>query len=95
MTAEARVPEPDPNDPAAILRLLPERYHPQFLREYGLAIEQARQPEQYRMLQNLLRMWRLRAVAYSDPDFSLRQSSAGSASPDDVPADRIFGSWRG
>ena len=54
MTAEARAHDPDPSDPAEILRLLPEHHHAQFLGEYAIAIEQARRPEQYRMLQELL-----------------------------------------
>jgi hypothetical protein len=93
MAAEVRALDPDPSDPAEILRLLPEQYHPQFLREYSIAIEQARRPEQYRMLQGLLRLWRLRALAYSDPDFASRQSSAPLAATDDVPAEHVISGW--
>lgn len=95
MTAQARAIDPDPNDPAEILRLLPEQHHPQFLREYAIAIEQARRPEQYRMLQALLHLWRLRAVAYSDSDYASRLESAGSAATDDVPAERLLPGWPG
>jgi hypothetical protein len=90
MTAQARGVEPDPSDPAEILRLLPERHHAQFHREYAIAIEQARRPEQYRMLRELLRLWRLRAIAYSDPGFASRQASAGSAAADDVPVEQVI-----
>ena len=93
MTAEARALDPDPSDPAELLRLLPERYHAQFLGEYVHAIEQARRPEQYRMLQELLRLWRLRALAYGDPGFASRQSSARSAAAGDVPAEQVISGW--
>lgn len=93
MTAEAWALDPDPSDPAEILRLLPERHQAQFLREYAVAVEQARKPEQYRMLQELLRLWRLRAMAYRDPDFASRQSSARSAAADDVPAEQVISGW--
>lgn len=93
MTAQAR--DIDPSDPAAILRLLPKQHHAQFLREYAIAIEQARRPEQYRMLQALLQLWRLRAVAYSDPDYASRLTSAGSPAADDVPAEQLIPGWPG
>lgn len=93
MTAEARAVEPDPNDPAEILRLLPERYHSQFRREYAIAIEQARRPEQYRMLHELLGLWRLRAVAYSQPGYGSRLSTAASTADDDVTADGLIPGW--
>ncbi|BAK37061.1 hypothetical protein MLP_40470 [Microlunatus phosphovorus NM-1] len=78
-----------------ILGLLPDQHHAQFLRKYAIAIEQARRPEQYRMLQALLQLWRLRAVAYSDPACASRLGSAGAATADDVPAERLFPGWPG
>lgn len=95
MAAEARVVDPDPDDPAAILRLLPEQHHAQFLGEYAIAIEQARRPEQYRMLHELLRLWRLRATAYSDADYPSRLRTADSTADDDVPAERLIPGWPG
>lgn len=47
MAAEVRALDRDPSDPAEILRQLPEKHHPQFLREYAVAVERARRPEQY------------------------------------------------
>ena len=56
----------DPDDPVEILRVLPGRRHRQFLAEYQEAVAGARRPEQYQQLHQLLRLWRLSAVAFSD-----------------------------
>jgi hypothetical protein len=62
----------DPDDPVEILHVLPGRFHGQFLAEYEAAVEGARRVEAYRRLHDLLRLWRLRAVAYSDPGYEAR-----------------------
>lgn len=93
VTAQPRGVDPDPSDPAEILRLLPQQHHAQFRSEYAVAIEQARRPEKDEMLQELLRLWRLRAVAYSDPGFASRQASAESAVAGDVPAEQVISGW--
>jgi Family of unknown function (DUF6247) len=54
------------------LAVLPEGYHAQFLAEYTAAVEGALRPEQFRQLQELLQLWRLRAVAYSGPGYEVR-----------------------
>jgi hypothetical protein len=73
------VHEYDPDDPVEILRVLPERFHEQFLAEYAAVAEGARQVEGYRALHDLLRLWRLTAVAYSDPGFEARIESVQEA----------------
>ncbi len=88
----------DPDDPVEILRVLPAQYHQYFLTEYREALASARDVEQYRELHKLLRLWRLRALAYSDPAYeeglravtdSLRTGSLeGWASLEDVIASR-------
>lgn len=96
MTAQASGEEHDPDDPAEILRRLPEQYHAQFRAEYAVAVEQARRPEQYRMLHQLLRLWRLRSVAYSDPAYLERLTVAGGgAAATDVPAEHLVVGWPG
>ena len=60
----------DPDDLVEILHVLSNRFHDCFLAEFGAAVEGARQVERYRQLHDLLRLWRLRAVAYSDPGSS-------------------------
>jgi Family of unknown function (DUF6247) len=88
----------DPDDPVEILRVLPVQYHQYFVTEYWETLANARDMEQYRDLRKLLRFWRLRALAYSDPAYeeglravtaSLRTGSLeGWASLEDVIASR-------
>src|ERR1019366_10503581 len=74
------VQEHDPDDPVAILRVLPERFREQFLNNYAAAAEAARRPEGKRALHDLLRLWRLTAPAYTDPGLEapLRHGPAGA-----------------
>lgn len=69
----------DPDDPVEILRVLPARFHEQFLAEYDAAVAGARRPEQYRHLHDLLRLWRLSAVAFSDPGYETRRQAVEDA----------------
>ncbi|HEY3732347.1 MAG TPA: DUF6247 family protein [Streptosporangiaceae bacterium] len=75
MTAQPAY-ESDPDDPIEIMHILPEEFHAQFRAEYAAAVEGARHPEQYRRLQEVLRLWRLRAMAYSDPGYAGRLATA-------------------
>jgi hypothetical protein len=87
----------DPDDPVEILRVLPARYHRQFLAEYDKAAASARRPEQYRDLHHLLRLWRLRAVAYSDPEYETRlrdlQTAVRTGSRGGTPIEEIVPDW--
>jgi hypothetical protein len=87
----------DPDDPVEILRALPARFHGQFLAEYDLAVAGARRPEQYRELHHLLRLWRLRAVAYSDPGYEGRlqavQDAARAGRRDGTPIEELVPDW--
>jgi hypothetical protein len=91
--------EHDPDDPVAILRALPGHYHQQFLAEYRAAAEAAREPGSYQALQALLRLWRLRAVAYSDPryDEALAEgreaARTGRSHEGSVPIEDIVPDW--
>jgi hypothetical protein len=76
MTAQQIGHDPDPDDPAEILRVLPPDYQGSFLAEYSEALDRARRPEEYRALTGLLHLWRLRAVAYSDPGYAARLAAA-------------------
>lgn len=84
----------DPDDPVEILQILPEEYHSQFRAEYAAAVDGARRPEQFHKLQEMLRLWRLRAVAYTNPGYRERLVDApeGHAS-DAVPAKQLIPSW--
>jgi len=69
-----------PEDPVEILRVLPNRFHGQFLREYhAAAVLAARHIGGYRQLHDVLRMWRLTAVAQSDPGFAGRLTAVREA----------------
>jgi hypothetical protein len=84
----------DPDDPVEILHTLPEEYHAQFLAEYAAAVEGARRPEDFHQLQEMLRLWRLRAVAYTSPGHRERLSTASEAhAADAVPATQLIPSW--
>jgi hypothetical protein len=82
MTAQS-VSAGDPEDPAAILELLPERWHEQFLAEYRAALEAAREVRRWPYLAELLHRWRLRAIAYST------RSSAPRCARQETPGPRI------
>jgi Family of unknown function (DUF6247) len=73
-----------PEDPGAILALLPAQWHGEFLAEYRQALEAAREVRRWPFLAELLHRWHLRAIAYSDPDFSAAVREARDASPEDL-----------
>jgi hypothetical protein len=81
----------DLDDPVEILAALPHRYHQQFRTDYEAALTGARRSERYRQLQHVLRLWRLRAVAYSDPTFEDRLQAAHSGTSPRIPAGQIPG----
>lgn len=100
MSAEP-VHEVDPDDPVEILRVLPARFHDQFLREYyAAAALAARQVGGYRQLHDVLRLWRLTAMAQSDSGFATRlaavQEAVRSGSLEgSVPIEEIVPGWPG
>jgi hypothetical protein len=92
MTAQPAYDNPD--DPVEILRLLSGEYHGQFLDEYYRGLDAAQAPEQFRALQQILRLWRLRAVAYCSPGYRDRLEAARSGKAGDfAPTDQVVRSW--
>ena len=90
------VDDHDRDDPVEILAVLPGGYHAQFLAEYAAAVEGARRPEQFRQLQELLRLWRLRAVAYSGPGYEERLADARLGRAAGIaPAEQVIPGWPG
>ena len=87
------VQEFDPDDPMEIMRVLPARYHDQFLADYDAAAASARRPDQYRQLHQTLRLWRLRAAAYSDPGFEARLEEVRSAPGHGTPIEDVVAGW--
>ena len=95
MTAHP-VDDHDRDDPVGILAMLPEGYRAQFLAEYTAAVEGARRPEQFRQLQEMLRLWRLRAVAYSGPGYEDRLAAAPHGRAAGIAlAEQVIPGWPG
>ena len=93
MTAQPQY-DTDPEDPTEILHVLPGEYHAQFLAEYAAAVDGARRPEHFHRLHEMLRLWRLRAVAYSSPGYAGRSAAArAEAAVDAVPAALVIPDW--
>jgi hypothetical protein len=92
MTAQPMQGSPD--DPGEILRLLPAKWHEQFLAEYHGALDAAHEVWRFQQLRDVLHLWRLRAVAYSDPGYeeALQATRAGRAE-DFVPAEQVIPGW--
>lgn len=93
------LPNPDPDDPAEILRVLPDRYAQYFCAEYAEALELARDPAQFPALRALLHHWRLRALMYSQPGYEQRSATAREAARtgdwgDVVPLDDVIAGLR-
>lgn len=85
MTAEPLHHEPDPEDPVEILRILPKPWHPQFHTEYQAAATAAvHDIARWRQMRDLLHRWRLRALAYSHPEFIRSAHQAAHARPEDL-----------
>jgi hypothetical protein len=89
--------ERDPDDPVEILRILPSQFHEQFLAEYDAAVTGARRPEHYHELHRLLRLWRLRAAAYSDPGYESRlqamQDAVRTGRRGGTPIEEVVPDW--
>lgn len=85
--------DPDPDDPIEILLALPPEHHAQFRAEYAAAVDNARRPEQFRQLQEMLRTWRLRAIAYSGPGYDGRLAAARDDQSAVVPAAQLIPGW--
>ena len=100
MSAEP-VYEPDPDDPVEIMRVLPGEFHQQFLTEYyKAASEAARQVGEYRRLHDVLRLWRLAAVAWTDPSFddrlaAVREAVRTGSLEGSVPIEELVPGWPG
>jgi hypothetical protein len=81
-----------PEDPAEILRVLPAKWHQQFLQEYHGALDAAHEVWRFQQLRDVLHVWRLRAVAYSSPGFEeAAQAARESRDTEFTPAEQIPG----
>lgn len=73
------LPDPNPEDPAEILRALPADHIDTFLAEYAEALDLARDPEKYPALRAMLHLWRLHAFATQQPGYAEREAAAREA----------------
>ncbi len=92
MTAQP-LDDHDPDDPIEILRILPAAYHAQFLAEYQAAVNDACHPEHYRLLHQMLRLWRLRAAAYASPGYEAAREAARTGSGQWASAADVITDW--
>lgn len=84
----------DGDDPGEILRVLPEEWHEQFLSEYHSALDAAHEVRRFSQLRGLLHLWRLRAVAFSDPSFeSAARAARDGRAEEFVPAEQVIPGW--
>ncbi|MEW9533228.1 DUF6247 family protein [Microbispora sp. NPDC049125] len=80
--------------PAEILRVLPERWHEQFLSAYHSALDAAHEVWRFQHLRELLRVWRLHAAAVSNPDFARAEQAVREGRRDEfVSMDDAFPGW--
>ncbi|MFC6161275.1 DUF6247 family protein [Kribbella jiaozuonensis] len=92
MTAQPM--QSSPEDPSEILRLLPARWHEQFLSEYHSALDAAHEVWRFQQLRDVLQLWRMRAVAYSAPGFDeAMQATREDRTDEFVPAEQAIPGW--
>jgi hypothetical protein len=82
------------DDPGEILRLLPAKWHEQFLTEYHGALDAAHEVWRFQQLLDVLHLWTLRAVAYSGPGFDqAMQATREDQGEEFVPAEQVIPGW--
>lgn len=84
----------DPNDPAVILRDLPEQERAEFLRQYHQAVDAAHDPAGYRRLQRLLHAWRLTVIASSRVGYYDELEAVRNGTAHTIPADDAIPDWQ-
>jgi hypothetical protein len=95
----ASPPDYGPDDPVEIIRILPAPLRGRFLREYHAAAAlAARDVSEYRHLREVLRLWRLTAIAQADPGFAdrlaaVREAVQARSLAGSVPIEAIVPNW--
>src|SRR5437868_2688529 len=81
-------------DPQIILDSLPEEYRPSFLNHYLGALESAREPAHYHRVPELLRLWRMKSIAYAtDPTLDRSPAVALDRLGKGVPLEHAVPDW--
>lgn len=83
----ADLPQESQIDPERILRVLPERERATFLDEYERAVNEARDPAGWKHLNRFLRLWAMRAIAVSEPDYYQARDRARAGDGDGMLLD--------
>ncbi|MFC0862270.1 DUF6247 family protein [Sphaerimonospora cavernae] len=91
---KAQPVEPTPwHDPDDILRRLPDKYRPTFLAEYREAmVAAAHETWRFKHLEEVLKIWHLRAIAYAKPGFERARAEAKHGI-NCAPADDVIPGW--
>jgi hypothetical protein len=76
-----------------ILRDLPERERSEFLRQYGAAVDAARDPAGYEQLRRLLHVWRLTVVAVTQTGYYEELAAARAGTAAAAPASSVIPDW--
>jgi len=84
----------DPNDPAVILRDLPEQERDQFLRQYHKAVDAAHDPAGYGRLQRLLHAWRLTVIATTQAGYYEELTAVQAGTAQARPAEEVIPGWQ-
>ncbi|GIH97868.1 DUF6247 family protein [Planobispora siamensis] len=80
-------------DPDEILHRLDERHHAAFLADYRAAmVAAAHETWRYRQLQEVLKLWHLRAVMYASPSYAQARADADAGVPG-IPAEDVIPGW--
>lgn len=87
------VHQEDPRDPEVILRDLPERERPEFLRQYEAAVDEAHHPAGYKKLQRLLHAWSLVVVATNQPGYYEELEAVRSGAAETIPIEDVVPDW--
>lgn len=76
------------------MRRLPMEERDRFAHDYRSALDAAHELWRYRQLQDVLRLWYLRAAAYAQPCFQQRAEEARGGKPERfVPAEQAVPGW--
>lgn len=72
--------------------MLPGQWHQQFLTEYRGALDAAHEVWRFQQLKDVLQLWSLRAVAFSNPRFEEAAQAVRENRVDEfIPADQVPG----
>ncbi|WP_214106791.1 DUF6247 family protein [Acrocarpospora catenulata] len=81
----------DPEDPQEILRGLPARERPEFLRQYRAAVDSARDDlSSYTALKRLLHRWSLTVIAVNQPGYYEAIQEAKEGAGEFTPLDEAI-----